>query len=109
MALGDHLVFFQELLGRLLEGLFIFLEEARLGLAAQRKIPVFRELLREDEVVLASGGTVLAAINGSGAVPGAAVAAPVDLDKAAQEFVPSHLAPPQLRIARNRPPVEPVC
>lgn len=71
MALGDDLIFFLKLLGRLAEGLFIFLEEARLGFPAQGKIPVFRILLGEVEVVLASGDAVLAALDGRSSANGA--------------------------------------
>jgi hypothetical protein len=47
------------------EKLFIPLEEARLHLTAQSEIPIFRKLLGEDEVVLASRNAILASIDGS--------------------------------------------
>ena len=66
MALGDDLVFLEELLGGLAEEL-LRCEEAGAVLAAQRQIPILGDLLGEGEaLLLGAGAPLLAADRGRG-------------------------------------------
>jgi hypothetical protein len=92
MALGDDLIFLEELLGDLAEELFRF-EEAGAVLAAQRQIPILGDLLGEGEALLLGAGAALLAADRCRALPEAAVAALVDLELPAHQLVTGHLSP----------------
>src|SRR5260221_9756765 len=96
MALGDDFVFLEELLADLAEELFRF-EKAGTVLAAQRQIPILGDLLGEGEALLLGAGTALLAADRGRALPEAAVAALVDLELPAHQFVTGHHAPPKVR------------
>ena len=88
LALGNDLVFLEELLRRLGEA-FLGLEEAGAGLAAHLKEPVLGELLRLGQTFFLGGGATLTASDGSRAMPMLA-AAFVDLNQATENLVRRH-------------------
>src|SRR5260221_1488299 len=96
LAFGDDLVFLEELVGDLPEDLFRF-EEAGAVLAAQLEIPILGDLLGEGEAFLLGACAALLAADRRGALPEAAVAASVDLELAAHQFVTGHQAPTKFR------------
>ena len=89
LSLGDNLVFLQELLRRLPEGLLRF-QQAGAVLAAQFQIPVLGDLLGEGDVFFLGGRAVLLAPQRRRALPEAAVAAPVELNFAVHQLVACH-------------------
>ena len=86
LALGDDLVFALELRGGFAEG-FLAADFAVAGLAAQFQIPVLGEVLGLREAVFLGGNAPVLAGEVGGALPVAAVVAPVDVDLAAEDGV----------------------
>src|ERR1022692_2770807 len=86
LALGDDLVFALELHGGFAEGFFAGYFTAA-GLAAQLQKPVLGEVLGLSEAVLLRGNPSVFSCKVGGALPAAAVVAPVDVDLAAQDGV----------------------
>jgi len=72
MALGDDLVFLEELFSHLAEELFRF-EKAGAILAAQLQIPILGNLPGEGEALLLGAGAALLAADRGRALPEAAV------------------------------------
>lgn len=89
MALGDDFVFLLELIGRLVESFFGG-QKAGAVLAAQSKISVLGDLLREGEVLLLRTGAPLLRADRRRALPEAAVGTTEDLKFPAYELMGFH-------------------
>ncbi|BAC52480.1 bsr7215 [Bradyrhizobium diazoefficiens USDA 110] len=79
LALGDHLILFQELVSGLAKGLLIH-QQPRPRLPTKTDKRVLRKLLGEGEIFLSGRAAVLAAVDGGRTVPIPAVS-PVYLNQ----------------------------